>query len=103
MRTVIDRGDGLKTIIAMEDGNLITGSEQDCTPFVERTKALHREGHHGSKEMRHAASFPPVLVEKYCNVNNIEFSEFLNNPAHCRAMLNDPALADFRVWKGRVS
>ncbi len=103
MRTVIDRGEGFSTVIALEDGNLITGSVQDCTPFVEHTKALHREGFHGSKEMRHAASFPPVLVETYCNNNNVTFHEFLNNPVHCRAMLSDPALADFRVWKGRVS
>lgn len=103
MRTVIDNGGGLSTVIAVEDGKLITGSVQDCTPFAEHTKALHREGHHGSKDMKHAASFPPILVETYCNVNGIAFSEFLQNPVHCRAMLSDPALADFRVWKGRVS
>lgn len=102
MRSVIDQGGGLSTVVALEDGNLITGSVQDCTPFVERTKALHREGIHGSSDFKHAASFPPVLVEKYCNINGISFGEFLKNPVHCKAMLNDPALKDFRVWGGKV-
>lgn len=102
MRSVTQNWDGSSTVVALEGDNLITGTVQDCTPFAEHTKALHREGFHGSKELKHAASFPQVLVEKYMHINNIEFSEFMQNPAHARAMMCDPALKDFRVWPGRI-
>jgi len=36
------------------------------------------------------------------NKHNIEFSEFMQNKAHIRAMLNDPDLRNFRIWPGRV-
>lgn len=101
MKQVIGQGD-VQTVVAVEDGNLVTGTVQDCTPLVEHTKRLHREGHHGSSEMKLAAKFPVVLVEKYCNINGITFQEFLGNPHHCRVMLTDPSLKDFRVWGGAI-
>jgi hypothetical protein len=75
---------------------------QDCTPIVEHAKALHNEGIHGSSEMRHAARFPMVIVERYCNEKGIGFDEFMQAEEHLRAMLADPALAAFRVWGGKV-
>lgn len=93
----------LQTVIALEDGALVTGSVQDCTPYVEEAQRKQREGEHGAKEMRHAASFPAVVVEKYCNDNGIEFSEWMNDPAHAKRMMADPALSYFRIWPGRVS
>jgi hypothetical protein len=52
--------------------------------------------------MRLAASFPDVLVERYCNQNGIEFSEFMQNPVHVKRMCADPDLSGFRIWTGRV-
>jgi hypothetical protein len=75
---------------------------QDCTPIVEHATALRHEGIHGDKEMRHAARFPMVVVERYCNEKGITFEEWMGNPEHAKAMLNDSALAAFRVWEGRV-
>lgn len=92
----------VKTVVAVEDGNLITGTVQDCTPYAERTKSLHNGGFHGTKELKHAATLPMVLVEKYCNDKGITFREFMNGREHIRAMCNDPALKAFRVWPGRV-
>ena len=92
----------MQTRIHVKDGDVTFESIQDCTPMLERCVALHNEGLHGSSEFRHAASLPNVLVERYCNDHNIEFSEFIGNKAHVRAMLNDPSLSGFRVWKGRV-
>lgn len=102
MKSVIDQGAGVQTVIAVEDGNLVTGTVQDCTPILERTKALHNEGIHGSSEMRHAASFPAVIVETYCNQRGLTFEQFMQDRSHIRAMLSDPALSGFRVWAGRV-
>lgn len=103
MQTVITRENGVSTTVKLNtDGSLTTGTTQDCTPILEHAQELHRTGQHGSKEMKLAASFPYVIVEKYCNDNNILFSEFMNSPEHKKRMLNDPALSYFRIWQGRI-
>lgn len=102
MKTVIQDQSGVQTVVSLEDGNLVTGTVQDCTPILERTQALHREGYHGSSELKHAASLPMVLVEKYCNDHGLTFAEFMAGKEHIRSMLNDPSLSYFRIWPGRV-
>lgn len=85
-----------------DSGDVTFERIQDCTPILERTTALSNEGHHGSNEMRHAASIPMVIVERYLNDHNITLAEFMGNPEHVKRMLNDPSLSGFRIWKGRV-
>jgi hypothetical protein len=92
----------LDTKFHFHDGNMTVQRTQDCTPIAERMKALHNGGHHGSSEMKHAASIPFVIIEDYCNKNNITFHECMSNKEHMRRMLNDPDLSAFRVWKGKV-
>ena len=100
---VIDQGWGLKTFITEQDGALITGSSQDCTPIVEQTKALHNIGYQGpSSDMKLAARVPDVLIEKYCNLHGIALHEFSRSQEHKKRLLSDPAIADFRIWKGRL-
>lgn len=85
-----------------EDGRLITGINQDCAPIVEHTKALHNIGSGNGKELKFAASIPLLFVEKYLADNNITMHEFSGNAEHKKRLINDPALAHFRVWKGRI-
>lgn len=85
-----------------DSGDVTFERIQDCTPILEHSTALHNEGLHGSGEMRHAARLPFVLVERYLNDNNITLSEFCSNREHVKRMLNDPSLAGFRIWKGKV-
>lgn len=101
MKHVIQNG-GVQTVIATEDDKLITGTVQDCTPYVERAQAMHKAGAHGSGDMRHAAKLPYVVVEKYCNDNGITFQEWMNDKSHVRRMLNDPDNKMFRIWPGAV-
>jgi hypothetical protein len=75
---------------------------QDCTPIAEHAKMLRQMGQTGDKEFRHAAHFPAVAVETYCNTHHITFEEFIREPKHAKAMLNDPALKAFRVWEGQA-
>ena len=92
----------LETKFHFHDGSMTVERVQDCTPIAEYTKEKHNVGLHGSSEMKHAATLPFVIVEKYCNLNGIDFRECMDNPEHIRRMLNDPDLQAFRVWKGRV-
>jgi hypothetical protein len=102
LRTDIQAAPGVVTTVALEDGTLHTGTTQDCTPYLERAQAMHKAGHFGSSDMRLAASVPVVLVEKYCNDNNISLQELARDQAHQKRFLNDPALAHFRIWKGAI-
>jgi hypothetical protein len=72
--------------------------------FVDATKALSNEGHHGSKEMRLMALYPPHLPEMFCQSRGITWAEFWgpDNQKWVKEMLNDPLLSDFRVHKGRA-
>lgn len=76
--------------------------ETDAQPILDLTSSLRSLGKVGSNEFRHAASFDPVTVERYCNINGITFNEWLTNPVHVKRMLADKDLKGFRVWNGRV-
>lgn len=93
---------GVKRDLLLQDGALVSSITQDCVPIAEYTKARSREGHHGSADMKLAASIPFVFIEKYLIDAGITFKEFAGSPDHKRRLLSDPALADFRVWKGQV-
>jgi hypothetical protein len=97
--------DGLNTKIHQHndgEGTITFETYQNCDAIAERAKAMHNAGITGSKDMKLAATIPEVFVTKYCNDKNITFGEFLKNKEHVRAMLQDPALAHFRVWKGAI-
>jgi hypothetical protein len=92
----------LETKFHFHDGNMSVERIQDCTAIAENIKRQKNEGRTGSKDMKLAASLPFVIVEQYCNLNNIEFSEFIGNKEHIKRLLNDPDLKGFRVWEGRI-
>jgi len=97
--------DDVKTVIHRHNdgqGTLSIQTLQDCTPIAELCKTQQREGVTGTSEMKLAARIPDVMVTAYCNNNNITFSEFINNREHVRRIVNDPAMAHFRVWQGRI-
>jgi hypothetical protein len=76
---------------------------QDCTPIVENATALRLSGLKQSDDMRLAARIPMVIIEQYLNDRGVSYHEFLADQAvHARRLLNDPALAAFRVWEGRI-
>lgn len=92
----------MHTRIAHEDGRTVVASTQDCEPLLERAATLRRERAYGSSDLRHVASFPQVLIEKYCNEHGIGFHEFMTDPAHIRRMLGDRDLSGFRIWPGSL-
>jgi hypothetical protein len=56
----------------------------------------------GEMEVRHLATIPGFIVEKWCNDHGIAFDEFMRDPSIQTRMLNDPELRYFRVSPGRV-
>lgn len=93
----------IRTAGYWRDGdNLIVGRSQDVAPLLQHCSDARSAGNVGSNEFRRAASFPKVLIEKYCTDHGITFAEWMANPDHVKRMLRDPALSGFRVWGGRV-
>lgn len=92
------------TRLGFKDGLMVVERIQDVDPILRQVKELAgvNHGRSASGEMHHAARLPMVMVEKYCNDKGVSFRDFMGNPEHVKAMLNDPALASFRVWQGRV-
>lgn len=90
------------TRFALVDGALVVECVQQCTPIAEDATRRREEGIHGSSEFRHAARIPDVMIEAYCNRVGITYEEWCSNKEHIRRVLNDPAMAHFRVWPGRV-
>ena len=70
--------------------------------IAEACKRQHNEGIHGTAEMKLAGRIPDVFVNKYLTDNNVTFAQFIKEPEHARRVLNDPAMAHFRVWKGKI-
>ena len=103
MRTIINSAPGLQTVIDLaSDGTLTTGTVQDCTQIADLCQQMSNEGITGSSEMRHAAFIPDVFIEKYGNDRGLSYHEVMANKDHIRMILRDPALAHFRIWKGKV-
>lgn len=92
----------IDTRIHVNDGSVTIQRVQDVEPILEEAKARQSAGLVGTADYWHMASLPAVLVEKYCNVHGITFAEFMANDDHVRAMVNDPALAHFRIHAGRM-
>ena len=85
------------------DGDLmIVKSVQDCEPILNECKNRIDANATGTKDVKHAARFPMVVIEKYLNATGITFEEFLRNKIHVKNMLNDKSLQGFRIWQGAV-
>lgn len=70
--------------------------------LLDHVAELRNSGQHGSKEMRHVAEIPGIMIDDYCHKLGISFQEFFAEQKHMKALLNDPALAYFRVAPGKV-
>ena len=74
----------------------------DLHAVAEDCRLLREAGATGTNDIRHLAQIPAFIVERYINDAGITFNDFMVNPEHATRMLNDHALAAFRVDQGRV-
>lgn len=102
LQAIQHRRGALTTSFAEHDGKIFIAQTQDCTAIAERTKRLHNDGAHGSADMKHAATIPQVILEKYMNKHRVSYAELMRDPVHIRRICNDPDNAMFRIWKGRL-
>lgn len=84
------------------DEGAVIVRHQVVGPALDAIAELHNSGMHGTKDTKHVASVPQVVIEDYCTRRGITLAEFVRNREHQRAFLNDPAHAAFRVWPGRI-
>lgn len=58
--------------------------------------------HKSGGDMKHAARVDGAVIIDWCNKRGITFQRFMNDQKLIKQFLDDPALAPFRIWKGRV-
>lgn len=92
----------MQSTLKNEGDLMIVHSTQDCEPILNECKNRIDANATGSKDTKHAARFPMVVIEKYINAAGITFEEFLRNKIHIKNMLNDKSLQGFRIWQGAV-
>lgn len=94
--------DLITTGLRQEGDDLIERRSQDVAPILDHVTRLRNAREFGSSEMKHAAKIPKAVIENYIARTGITFHEFMVDDKHIKAMLNDPELSGFRIWKGRV-
>lgn len=94
--------DLISTGLRMDGDDLVERRSQDVSPILDFAQRQRNAREFGSSEMKHAAKIPKAVIENYIARTGITFHEFMVNDYHIRAMLNDPELSGFRIWKGRV-
>lgn len=90
------------TRFIIEGDQMHTVRTQDCTPIAERAYAMHKEGMHGTSELKLAATIPNVIIERYMNERGLSFAEVIGDDKHMRAICNNPDNKMFRIWPGRI-
>ncbi|KPF66116.1 hypothetical protein IP84_17025 [beta proteobacterium AAP99] len=85
-----------------QDDKLVLSREQYVKDIVDYAKARHNEGFHGTSDFKLMAVVPNVVIEHYCNVNQITLHEFINNKEHIKRLVNSPEFSDLRVAPGRM-
>lgn len=84
-----------------DEGGVVV-REQLVGPVVDVCKELHHAGLHGTKDRKHVASVPVIVIEHFCKVRGITLSTFMRDQHLKRQFLDSPEFADFRIWPGRM-
>lgn len=92
----------LSHLSVQDDGLIVVKSMQDVQPILQTVKEKVEVGDVGTKDMKHAATIPMVIIENYMNRVGLTFQEFLRDKEHIKCLLNDKSLEGFRIWKGAV-
>jgi hypothetical protein len=88
--------------LSVQDDLMVVKSMQDVQPILQTVKEKVEVGDVGTKDMKHAATIPMVIIENYMNRVGLTFQEFLRDKEHIKCLLNDKSLEGFRIWKGAV-
>lgn len=102
MARLLSDEDGIKTIAHVENGDLTIERQFDNTAAVNAIREIRSVTDGKGKEMYYAGSIPVGVVEGYLVKRGINFQEFMADPMHVRALMNDSDYADLRVWGGRL-
>jgi predicted lipoprotein len=92
----------LETVDDQHIAGIHVADMSDLKAVADHCASLRSVGATGSSDMKHVATIPAFIVQKYINDNGITYAEFMRDPKHADRMLSDPALQAFRVWEGRV-
>lgn len=100
----IDKDEGgIATLATLDDGKLIVKRTQDVESIIERNKDLYNnhDGYTPSKNMRHVASVPLVILEQWAREAGVSvFGPEMREIT--RRKLNDPDNRFLRTSPGDI-
>jgi hypothetical protein len=96
------------SMIKGDNGGWRFHAEQDCTPILDRNKAMatHNDGYSPTRDMRRVATIPAVVRLKWINEEGWDYFDATHDPDVARkfaAKLNSSEWAHLRTAPGRVA
>lgn len=81
---------------------ILTYADMDQLDAVTRECARIREETKSTGDVTRVASVPFEMVQKFCDLNGITYSQFMGSNAYDRQFLNSEEVKAFRTWQGRL-
>ena len=86
------------------DGTVHIERKADATAILEANKIQRNNQpmRYENETMNHVARIEITAAEAWCKGRGVKFGEFLSNPDHLTAFLNDPDNSLWRTRKGKI-
>lgn len=93
---------GERTLMHRDGKNVVFERQFDSQPVMDEISAIKSitDGKSRTGELYHIGRIPAAVVEAYCNVNGVAFSDFLKEPVHHRRILEENS--KLRIWEGNL-
>ena len=102
MKRILDVKDGVTETFHYDDatGKSTIETTVDVEPLMDANKRQFNDApkRHESEAFNKVASIPVVAAQMWCKERGVNYGEFLANPDHLKAFLND---RDNSVWRTR--
>lgn len=81
MPLILPKTGEAQTEFTVDERGLVINRSQDVAPLIKSARELQKAGIVGSKDNRHVARIPHVLIEKVANGNGLDLNDFADRQA----------------------
>jgi hypothetical protein len=81
---------------------ILTYADMDQLDEVTRECARIREATKSTGDVTRVASVPLEMVQKFCDLKGITYSQFMGGNGYDKEFLNSEEIKAFRTWQGRL-
>lgn len=93
-----------QTLECLDENHLaiLTHADMDELRAVSDTCARLRDVTNSKGDVVRVASVPFEMVQKFCDLKGITYSQFIGSNAYDKEFLNSEEIKAFRTWRGRL-